>query len=527
LRGCVLGPLGAHLARDRFLAVTTALTAVLVLSPLFQARFLPLTDLHYHAAYASLAEQLWAGDAVVSHFYALQPRPTPYWLSYLILIALGFVFGPVYATHVFVGIVLVFVPLAFTRLLIALGRSPRFGLLAFALSWDFNVTMGFVAYSFAIGLGLVLIARALEHLRGGCWTSRGEIFKTVLLALVLPWTHAQASAMTALLLVLLALAERLAHHPENARRLIVWPLLIALGLAPWFLSGLGGSGADARPMPDLLHIAFWPPTGERVDRFLYHSLGFISTRWASQVQGLLALVLLFLPLALLRLPGGTPKSQRRAFVLYGGAWLVCLTLPSAIFWPFHQIFIYERFLTLLMMFALLLPGASLAGKRVWLLAPPLVITVVSILTIGWYTRAWDEETRPYEEIIDAIPPGKTVMPVIWTLRGPHSTFETLVGVHAYYNALKGGYTPHLFDTPNLPVRHRPGAGLPTPVWKHPRDFTIEKHGFRFDYVLVQGKHRDRFREKRYPTEDGGWVKLVVEKEAGIWRLYRVVADAAG
>lgn len=524
MRRSFFGPLGAHLARDRFLAVMTVLMAVLVLSPLFQARFLPLTDLHYHAAYASLAKQLWTGDPVVSHFYMLQPRPSPYWLSYLILIALGSVVGPVYATHVFVGIVLVFVPLAFMRLMIALGRNPRFGLLAFALSWDFNVTMGFVAYSFAIGLGFVLIARALEHLRGGRWASRTELSKTGLLALALPWTHAQASALTALLLGLLAVAERCANRPKNAVRLVSWPLLIALGIAPWILSAPGGAGAESRPMPDLLHLAFWPPTGERIDRFLYHSLGFISTRWASQVQGLLALILLFLPLVLLKLPGGTAKAQRRAFVLYSGAWLVCLTLPSAIFWPFHQIFIYERFLTLLMLFALLLPGASLAGKRLWWLAPPLVIAVASLVTTGWYAGTWDQETRPYQEIIDAIPPGKTVMPVIWERRGPHSTFETLVGVHAYYNALKGGYTPHLFSTPNLPVRRRENVGLPTPVWKHPRDFSIQEHGFRFDYVLVQGKRQDRFREKRYRTEDGGSVELVAEKEAGIWRLYRVVPD---
>jgi hypothetical protein len=385
---------------------------------------------------------------------------------------------------------------------------------------------GFVAYSFAIGLGFLLIARALEHLRGGRWASRTEVFKTVLLALVLPWSHAQASALVALLLGLLAVAEFFVRGRRNALRLISWPLLIGLGLAPWVLSALGRGGADARPMPDLFHLMYWPPTGERLERFLYHSLGFISSQWASQVQGLLALILLFLPLLLLRMPGGTSKAQRRAFVLYGGAWLVCLTLPSAIFWPFHQIFIYERFLTLLMLFALLLPGVSLLGKRVWLLVPPLAVTAVSVLTIGAYMRAWDEETRPYQEIIDAIPPGKTVMPVIWELRGPNSTFETLVGLHAYYNVLKGGYTPHLFSTPNLPVRRREAVGLPTPVWKTPRAFTIPEHGFRYDYVLVQGKRHDRFREKRYRTEDGGSVKLVVERETGIWRLYRVVPLAS-
>jgi hypothetical protein len=54
-------------------------------------------------------------------------------------------------------------------------------------------------------------------------------------------------------------------------------------------------------------------------------------------------------------------------------------------------------------------------------------------------------------------------------------------------------------------------------------FSLHEHGRHYDYVLVQGKHRDPIKPGRLAT--GETVTKV--HEAGRWRLYRVERPPAG
>jgi hypothetical protein len=235
-----------------------------------------------------------------------------------------------------------------------------------------------------------------------------------------------------------------------------------------------------------------------------------------------ALVLLFLPLVLSIGRPGSRRVMRRALALYAGAWLLLLALPASVFVPFHQILIYERYTTLVLVFGLLLPAAAPVGLRAAWLTPGLLAALLSTGLTTWFFARFGEHTRPLIAVLERIPPGRRVLPVVWSVRTPESVHDTTFGITAYYTALKGGYTPHLFDTPNLPVRYVAAHHVPAPVWKDPRAATIERHGFRYDYVLVQGKEQDRFRAgRRYTTEEGGKATLELLKEAGDFRLYQV------
>jgi hypothetical protein len=512
-----LGPLGAHLARDPVLLGLTVVLSIAVLAPLFVTRFLPLTDLSYHAALASLAKQIWAGDPLVSHHFMFQPRPSPYWTTYILLIGSGSLVGPLYATHIVVGLAVLLVPLGMMRLMIAVGRSPRLGLWAFALAWDFSVSMGFIAYTLGVGLSFFFMARVLEGLRGGRWTTRREVLKTGALAVVLPLTHAQATATAGLLLGLLALAEL--PDKRHFRWLMGWAVLPVAALLPWVLTTPSGGRGPVPPVADML---YWAPAGERIARFVHYSLGFVQGPVASEIQGMTILTLLLLPLVFASMRGGSRRVNRRAWVLYAGAWLMYLTLPASLFWPFHQILIYERYTTFVMLFALLLPGVSFVGIRKSLLGPGLAMALASAGLVTWFFHKYDQHTAPLQEIFDEIPPGKKVLPIIWSRRTPESVHDTTCGITAYYNALKGGYSPNIFDTPNLPVRYVKEHQIPTPVWKLPRQINVGEHGVLYDYVIVQGIERDRLREDReYSTVAGDRVRAMLVKEAGDWRLYAV------
>lgn len=514
-----LGPLGRALSRDRVLLFGFLVLSVVVLFPLTCAHYLPLTDLPHHAALARMGSEILAGDELANHFFTLQPRPSPYWSTYLLLMTAGAIMGPLYATHLVVALVLLAVPLGFMRLCIALGRSPRLGLLSFFLAWDFNVTMGFLAFSLGTGLSFWFVARVLEGLRGGRWASKSELVKTAVLAGVVPWTHAQAGGAASVLLGALLLVELGRRRFASARWLGVWAAAPMLALVPWLVS----RPADGRgPMPPLEQLAFWPPAGARLDHLVYHTLGYVSGNVPSQMQGMLVLFFLLFPLFVLGRGAGPRRTAGRAYALYGASLALVLSMPSSFFWPFHQVFVYERHLTMFLLFGLLLTAEQFRGRRLAWLAPGVIIGLASSVILVRYFDAFNRETAPLQEIVDAIPERKKVLPIVWTVRPPESVFETTFALTAYYTAQKAGYTPHLFVTPNLPIRPREEKRLPAPVWKQPALTTVKDHAVFYDYVLVQGIARDRLRKKAQRAVTGETVRLEHLRDAGDFRLYQVV-----
>ena len=55
-------------------------------------------------------------------------------------------------------------PLGTMRLLLALGRDPRMGLMAFALAWDHNMYWGFLAFHLGLSVALFAIAYAYDDM---------------------------------------------------------------------------------------------------------------------------------------------------------------------------------------------------------------------------------------------------------------------------------------------------------------------------------------------------------------------------
>ena len=515
-------PLAAALREDRWLLVGTIFGCLGVLYPLGLSPFLPLTDLPNHVALASLLSHIADGGEVSAHHFMPQAYPVPYWVGYMIILSGAKVASPLLGAKLLVALALLAVPLGVIRLLISLDRSPRLGLWAFALSWDYNMSWGFVVFNLATGLSFFYIAWAIDSLGAPRWRWYHSAM-AIGLGAVLALTHAHATGVAVLALGLLAIAAL--PNWRDVQRLLLFSIAPLLGLLPWLILGFA-SGEGASTMPEeLAKIGASPNAGKRVASLFDYTLGFVRGQVPEGLMGVVFVVLLVLPLLLLAPSRPTGANWRRSLVLYLTAWGIYLVLPSSLNWPFGQLFIQQRHATLILLMGLTLPTCELAGRHAWRLAPGLIGAVLSMGVNGWLCHSFAKHSEPFLEIIDAVPSESTVLPVLYETRVPESKRELLNQFSAYVVAMKGGYTPYLFDTPNLVVRYRPDRHLPHPPWYRPKELSLDGHAPRYDYLLVQGKDKDPIRKKgKRRRGPAGEVAFVEVKQAGIWRLYRI--DAA-
>jgi len=513
------GPsLRASFQGDRFLLVATIVASIGVLVPLFLTPFVPLQDLPNHVALASLLAHIGDHGAVSSFHFIPQPYPVPYWVGYVIILIGAKIVSPLFGAKLFVAVALLAVPLGMIRLLGSLHRSSRLGLLAFALSWDYNMSWGFVAFNLGTGLSLVYIAWSLDNLKESRWRWIG-LAKALALGVLIAFTHAHAAAIVAIAIGALSLFEL--PRWRHALRLVPFSFVPLVGLLPWILTGLSEKAGALPTSLERGAIGDWPGLGQRLGRLFEYTLDFVYGPVPETVMAIVFVVLLVTPLALLISSRRTGPGQRRAWVLYGLAWLLYLALPASLNWPFFQLFIHERHATLILLMGLTLPSCELAGRFAWRLAPGLFAVALAVGVNAWLCNAFAKHSAPFLEIIDAVPGESRVLPLLLETSVPESRRTPLNQFSAYLIAEKGGYSPYLFDTPNLMVRYDAKRHLPHPDWSAPNEASLERHVPHYDYLLVQGKDSDPIRQGKKGTIRTQNLALREIKEAGIWRLYEI------
>ncbi|MCU0698489.1 MAG: hypothetical protein MUC96_18465 [Myxococcaceae bacterium] len=498
------------LRADRFLLAGVCLLSVAVLAPLAQTPILPLNDLPNHVAMSALLRHMWSGDAVAAFHFELQPHPAPYWLTYLLLLAASYLFPTLTGAKVVVALCLLSVPLSTMRLLLALRRSPRLALWSFALCWDFSLSMGFIAYTLSVSLGFVFLARCIESLDAK--PRRSSLLVTVLLGLLLAQSHAHAAGGAAVLVFAVAVLEF--RRRWVLLRGLALSAVPVLGLVPWILLGARSEGR-ARPET----IGHWPDVGERMSRMFHYTVDLVNGQTERNVLGLAFVFLLLAPLVLAAWTGGDGNSARPR-ALYLAAWALYVVMPASLVWPFFQLLIHERHATMILLLGLALPAASFTGRQAWRLIPGGVVALAVAAVITVQCARFSTEVQPFLAVVDAVPPSSRIAWVLWQQRTPESVRDTIPQVPAYLLAEKGGYSPYLFQTPNLPLRYRADRHRPHPHWHHPDQFTLAQHGIHYDYVLVQGKQLDRFQQGLIEAPEGRFRASVV-LESGIWRLYQM------
>jgi hypothetical protein len=501
---------------DPLLLTLTVLLTLAAWAPLCVSPFLPFSDLHNNAAAASMLFEAATGRGTVGYHYHVNWSPNPYWSGYVFMAAASAVGGVLFAAKAFVAFLALLIPLSVMRLLLALRRSPRLGLWAFALFWEHNLYSGWVTYLLGMALALLVLALLIDM-----ETPRDALVVfawTVVVAL----THTQALALVALAGAGLSLMGR-----PRGRHLALHVLALSGGLVavlPWVTRHLAPDGAVTK-----VPFTFdWHPLVTKAGRLFTYTFDHFPKVPEVWTPAFAFAVLLVGPLVV-----STVVRQRRQTTWSGGGcahrdaatlWVMlsCVLLYALLpyeirgpVWHYHN---YPRYASFALLTLLLLPRPDLRGARALWLAPGVIAALAMDTTVFHQLQRFGENSAPFLDLIHAVPRGSRVLPLINKDTDPACAFDPYNQFHSYLTAATHSYDPYLFDNDANPLlftaAHRPAV----PRWAVATDqLSLAQHGKAFDFILVQGLDRDPFRPGGRLATAG--VHRVVE--GGIWRLYAI------
>lgn len=494
---------------DHTLAWLTALLVVCAWLPLFAGPFLPFPDLPNNTGAASLLWEVYRGHGVAALHYKVHVAPLPYWTAYLIMAALRPLVGALWAAKILCGLVVALLPLGTMRLLAALGRGPRLGLWAFALSWEHNLYAGWVAYMLGMCLAFFALAWLIE-----CESAKGSL-AILGMAVLIALTHVEAVAFFLVAGGLVAVVHR------QPLRKVFYYAVAASGpfvavVYPWLKERLKDVSKTV-PAAKLFTFDWHTPAVKTAGLFTYSlddlpsKLGMIATA--------LAFVTLIAGPAML---GAAPRRRTsgegrgRAFMILFSSLALYYVLPMEVSGPIHHWYTYPRYATFILLSLLLLPRPRLEGRYAWALGPGIASALLMDYAVAKQLGEFAVSSAPFLEIIAAVKPKAMVLPLIDEEKDPACKLNPYNQFHSYIVATRLGYDPYLFDTADIPLVFRNENRPPAPRGGRAASFSMAAHGRFYDYVLVQGLASDPFTKN--PAEAA---QVTLVREAGKWRLYAV------
>src|SRR5690606_18930578 len=111
-----------------------------------------------------------------------------YWTGYLFLAVLEPIFGVILSVKIVIGFLVLLLPIATMRLLVALGRSPLLGLWVFMLTWDVNLFWGWFTFQMGMGLAIWALAWVVEM------KTYRDAYRLAILGVVIAATHVHSLA---------------------------------------------------------------------------------------------------------------------------------------------------------------------------------------------------------------------------------------------------------------------------------------------------------------------------------------------
>jgi hypothetical protein len=500
--------------QDLLLLGGFAALALAALFPFFLTPVLPFTDL---AANTAMASYFWdaalRSDTAGCHF-SIRWTLLPYWTSFLVVALVEPLFGIFAAAKAQAALAMLLLPAGLIRLLGALGRDRRLGLLGFLAVYNYNLYWGFTAYLTGIGFALFALAALVR-----AETPRQAVR-------VIPWgfligiTHLHAAQ-----LFVVAAAAVVLTKPGRGRQLAIYAvggsgLLVALSPFVYpFVKGLFTGEAKQHSTFD------WHPIALKTTALFDHAFGDVGGPGGDQAAVVALVFLLLAPTFALLLPQRRPELRRdlaaAALPLIG--FLFYYALPDKIFVPGTSLwFYYPRFLVVALLFLLAIPRPDLRGLRALFLIPGIAAIVYVDVSVARQFAAVAPLVRPIPKLAAMIRPGSHVLPYVFAETAPPlKAIYPFKHLHSYVAAASGSYDPDLFDQAHFPVTYRAKKRLPRPGAEPvPLDPSqIEP----YDYIFVQGLDRDPVREGRFQAP-AGWFEIRRIAEEGIFRLYEIQKD---
>lgn len=493
-------------ARDRPLATMGLVLLLAAWLPLFLTPFLPFCDLPLNTAGAELIRDTLLGRLPAAGYLKLNHAPVPYWTSYVMSSLLGAAVGPLLAAKILCGLVIGLWPIATMRLLVSLERDPRLALCAFPLVWQQNLYAGWIAFMLGIEIAFFVIAWMIE---ARDWR---DALKIAPFGAVVALTHIQATLLMGLAGVALVFTTG-----KFGRRLLIHATCGAgaiLTTALWIASELGRGGTTAPPVTSQFGFA-WHSPGTRLGQFFGHTLGNFARPEGERVAAIAFVLALLGPLALTLLPTRGVRDRLTPLVLAAIPGVLYALLWWEITGPISHWYTYPRYAIILLTFLLLLPTPQLRGLKALALAPSIVVTLWLDLTVAEQFTNFGDRVRPFVEVVKRVPASASVLAMVFDDNDADLDLKVppYHQLYAYVTAVNHGYTPYLWESMSNPINYF-GPQKPAPGWSGA--FSLDDHGSKYDFVLVQGfQHSDPVATA--VSAIGVRPRLVLE--VARWRLY--------
>lgn len=497
---------------DRLLLWATVVMALFALFPITQAAFLPLGDLPNSSSVAALIPQILWGKGAPHEYYGVRWVPMPYWTTTVLIAAISSVSNVLIANKVVVAIIVLLLPLSAMRMLQALGRDPRLGLLAFGMAWENTLAAGWIAHALGVGLAIWALAWMIE-----ADTVRASL-RVAAMGGVLGLTH----ALPTLYFVVGTAALTLAR-PGLLRRFVLHSLAglgLIVSLIPWIVERVRNSGGVKAAQATSFE---WHPFGDKLRDFFQYTLDNLSFPADVEASARTFAMLLFAPLLLTLLPARAGASRAASLILVLVPFLLYASMPMAVSGPMPHWYTYPRYANILLLSLLFVPRPDLRGWYAAWLAPLLLIVIAFHLRIASAFADWDTRTRPLLGLIQAVPPNSRVLPLELDDTDPAIKWAIGNQMHSYFAAMRGGFDPHMWNSPMNPFQYKQDKIPPSTgsTGAAGRGFTLRQYGSYYDYVLVQGKERDPLVGRTETAK----LRARVVGETYFYRLYKIERKA--
>lgn len=472
----------------------------------------PFADLPFHLAAATIYRYYGDEANLFDQYYVIDLSLQPNIVHFLFC-SLDLFPSVEAANRIFFMLYVVLLPLAVLLVIKEIGGDVWFSLLAFTLLYSYSVSRGFVGYTIAIPVFILMFYLLLRALRRpGVWYGAGLAGLLVLLFFM----HAMAALFALLVLVVGVLV-----HYRRRRARGLWLMASIAPVVSLFVVWLAGGFQAGRSIFPLLarYYArrYLQTLVARVDILYtdnYHLYGGPLGKLIA--LGFSSFIILWLVLRWARAGEGRNESRpnsrvRLVHVFFVITLLCCLLIPEHVggksVWA-----LYKRLAVLLMVSIILLSSTRWRAGRSRM-RPVLFTAVALVHLVLWSSYFFDfhRENHPYTRAVfprDAA--AKTMGALVYDseFRG-ELMYLSFADYHIVWN--RGIAVTPLIDFDFGPIRENPeGPALPSTIGRKQR----RSHLGRFkqlDYLLVRGK----------PPEEvmGEFASFELRKREGPWLLF--------
>lgn len=415
-----------------------ALAAIIAgsLAIVWLPRLVPIQDYWNHVASAYAANRVAEGDPVFQESYSLVWRPVPNLATELLLMGFDQVLPPDAAGRLLITLLLAVTTAGFLALRGVWqkrGASIHVAWLAPFLLTSF-LAYGFFNFTLGLGLGMLLMA-----LGAGGLATVPRFLGAVVLAMLMYFSHAQAFAMCGAVVVAQAfLAGDRKTAALGAAALLPGAILLVIFLRVPETAPLEWSTRAIPPFHwfDLPNLKL---TG------IYGTAGGFG--YAAGVAK--AIVAILVAWRLRKEPAhdrGLKLAALAAVILY-------FAVPNDIG---HVTFFLDwRCLPFALLMLLLSRSPGEAARR-WAARGAIALAALTFFEWGSYAAHWSGRAAAIEELVDAVPPGARVLPVVSLLA--QGRVNPLLHVPAQVLTQGARYYPYLFAYRYHLVRQKPYPG---------------------------------------------------------------------